>query len=65
MHLPKFKVLYYLFKIESNFRVLQNFELKRVVSAPKGHQFAPLDACNANMYSHPFLYIYKHAILFL
>ena len=55
MHLPKFKVLYYLFKIESNFRVLQNFELKRVVSAPKGHQFAPLDAYNANMYSHPFL----------
>ena len=36
-------ILYYFFKIEFYFRkVVQNFELKKIGGAPKGHSFAPL-----------------------
>ena len=46
----QFKILYY-FKIRSHFgKLVQNFELKRVVGAHKGHQFAPLEP-RVNLYA--------------
>ena len=39
----QFKILYYFFKIRSHFeKLVQNFELKRIGGAPKGHQLTPL-----------------------